>query len=442
MAVLEHPDMPKNILDIQGFNPWNALMLSIFISWLVHRRREKLVWDMPRGITALLLLYLAVIVVGFIRMMLDTSHLTEPTTNLISDNLINTIKWAIPGLLLFDGCRDRNRLKLALWAIIGLHGLLAIQVARYVPSSYIRKGEEAHRRMKLDREMGYNAVDCSTMLAGGSWAMMCILLLHPRCRYKLLLIGAAGFVLYSQMLSGGRAGYIAWAGVGLVLCLVRWRKYLLLAPAVPIILVLAFPGAAERMLLGFGQTNVTGQVVTDDYQVTAGRSLVWPYVTEKIGESLLLGYGRQAMRRTGLTEQLAVDHYEDFMHPHNAYLEWLLDNGIVGFFLVMPFYIILLVYGVRLFMDHKEPYAAAAGGLALSLILAQLIAGIGAQSFYPREGTLGMWCAAGLLLRVAVEYARARAAVHRTGPGFYPAVQMRHDMPVYRADPSDKNYGI
>ena len=68
MAVIEHPDMPKSILGIQGFNPWNILMLSITMGWLINRRREALVWDMPPHLNVMLLLYLVIIVVGFMRL--------------------------------------------------------------------------------------------------------------------------------------------------------------------------------------------------------------------------------------------------------------------------------------------------------------------------------------------------------------------------------------
>jgi hypothetical protein len=47
---------------------------------------------------------------------------------------------------------------------------------------------------------------------------------------------------------------------------------------------------------------------------------------------------------------------------------------------------------------------AAIGGVATSLLLALLIAGFGSQSFYPREGAVGMWCALGLLMRLRLGY--------------------------------------
>ena len=71
---------------------------------------ERLAWDMPRHVTWLLLVYFGVVVVGFLRMMADRAGLEaiQQRASSVSEHLINTIKWVVPGLLLFDGCRTRN----------------------------------------------------------------------------------------------------------------------------------------------------------------------------------------------------------------------------------------------------------------------------------------------------------------------------------------------
>ena len=60
-AVIDHPDMPKTVMGIPGLNPWNILIVFVVFSWAVSRRREGLVWDMPRPVTVLLALYLGVV---------------------------------------------------------------------------------------------------------------------------------------------------------------------------------------------------------------------------------------------------------------------------------------------------------------------------------------------------------------------------------------------
>jgi O-antigen ligase len=126
-------------------------------------------------------------------------------------------------------------------------------------------------------------------------------------------------------------------------------------------------------------------------------------VIEKIWKAPFLGYGREAMQRTGISAFLWQEFGESFPHPHNAYLQWILDNGWIGFLPVAIFYLLLLKYSLSLFRDSRNPIFVTIGGVTLSLVLALLAASFSSQTFYPREGAIGMWCAIGLMLRIFVE---------------------------------------
>jgi O-antigen ligase len=417
MAVMEHEDMPKTILGIQGLNMWNILFVAIFLAWLVTRRRENLKWDMPMHINILLLIYLVVIIIGFLRAILDRSYIEDyPVKSLVSEELINTVKWVLPGLLLYDGCRTRKRLIIALVSLLGMYFLLAVQVVKRLPaSSVLHATGEIERTRQTCSDIGYSAVDMSVFLAGAFWALVATLPLIQKKKYKALVLVAAGLVLFGQALTGGRAGYVAWAATGFFLCLLKWRKLLIFVPIVIILLPIVFPGAVDRMLHGFGETDVSGQKVTNDYEVTSGRTLVWPHVIDKICKSPIIGYGRLGMRRSGLTEFLRqrYGYGEAFPHAHNMYLETLLDNGILGSIPILLFWGILVVYASRLFRSDNR-LCATVGGLAMSLMLAQLVAGIGSQHFYPEESTLGMWAAMFLSLRVYLERQRSKFSMIET----------------------------
>jgi O-antigen ligase len=418
-AVVEHPDMPKTLFGVQGLNPWNILLLVVVIAWLASRRRERLVWDMPRGVNVLLLSYLGVVIVGFLRMMADRTRLPESTGSLVSEYLVNTVKWVIPGLLLYDGCRSRRRFLLGLAALTAIYVLLAVQVIKWMPIATLGGGEElASRSLKiLMNEVGYHRVNLSVILAGGSWAVLAAAGLARGFGTRAVILFAALAVTYAQALTGGRAGYVTWIAVGLLLGMVRWRRYLLALPLVVAAVLALVPAARERMLQGFtpetrdASRNVATEErdpdAPDDYTITAGRTLIWPYVVDKIIEAPLFGYGREAMRRTGLAAFLLEELGESFPHPHNAYLQWLLDNGVVGFLLTMPFYGTVIVLAFSLFRDSRSPVFVAAGGAALALVLALLLGAVGSQTFYPREGAVGMWAAIGLMLRVSVQRPRA-----------------------------------
>ena len=423
MAFIQHPDFPNSIWQVQGLNPWNIALGFVVLAWLVARRREGLdwnasrtfvvlgwlkqrgagAWDLPRTIAVLLVLYLLVIVVSFVRMIIDTEELEFYSAQyLVSEYLINCIKWVIPGILLFDGARTRSRQMAGLTCTLAIYVLLALQVIRWMPLEAAASGLDLNRRALriLSSEVGYHPVNLSMMLAGASWAILACWPLAKRWSHKSALLGFATVVALAQSLTGGRMGYATWAIIGLVLCSLRWRRMLLVIPVALIGVWLFLPGAAERMLRGFGEIDPSGDVITREYEVTSGRTLVWPFVTQKIGESMLTGYGRLAMIRTDIARQLKNDLGEDFLHPHNAYLECLLDNGLIGLVLILPFYLAVLFLSVRMLRSRDAPMATAVGGVSLCLVLALLVAAAGSQTFYPREGAVGMWCAIGLMLRL------------------------------------------
>ena len=111
------------------------------------------------------------------------------------------------------------------------------------------------------------------------------------------------------------------------------------------------------------------------------------------------------MKRTGLTAKMMNDLGESFPHPHSMYLETLLDNGILGSIPIWLFWGTVLVFSGHLFRMEDSLFSAV-GGLTFALLLTQLIAGIGAQHFYPKESTVALWAAMLLTLRVYYDKAR------------------------------------
>ena len=76
-------------------------------------------------------------------------------------------------------------------------------------------------------------------------------------------------------------------------------------------------------------------------------------------------------------------------------------------------------------MNKESKAAVAAGGVCFALMLALAIAAIGSQTFYPREGTVGMWCAIGLMMRVHVSLQNQKSSA---------ALAAKTSMPVESKD--------
>ena len=419
MAVLQHPDMPKSIAGIQGLNLWNILFLNVFLAWRKQRTEAGWDWDLPAGVSRLLIAFVIVIFWAFARLVLDPSNLDDYSPlSAFSEYFINNVKWLALGVLFFDSCRTEQRVKAASICIVALYFLLAVQVIRWVPLSAAVESNERFSKLAskaIQNEIGYNRVTLSMMLGGACWAAFALTPVFQRKWIRLGVLGAAGIIAVGQALTGGRTGYASWALVGFILCVVRWR-YLLPVIPVAIAAVIAFmPGVRDRMLAGVGGQQGSLKIETDQSTMTSGRTTIWPYVIRDIRDNPIIGYGRLAMQRTGLTKFLIEEEDENFAHPHNAYLEQLFDNGIIGFMVVVPLYFLCLARSFPVFLDKSHVLYGVGGGIACALVLALMIGSIGGQTFYPREGSVGMWAAIGVALRLSVERIRSRV----TGLGLF-----------------------
>jgi O-antigen ligase len=406
-AFLEHPDMPRSIAGIPGLNLWNILFLSIGLAWLSQRIGEGTEWDSPGGVKIALLLYLAVLVLAFLRAFIDPSPFYEGTRlTMALDFFVNPLKFLFPALMLYDGCRTRKRVIQALVPILLVYFFLALLSIKSMGFQFgLSSGDELSARAarRLVKDVGYHRVDLSMMLGGACWAVIAFSFYFKRWWIKLMLFGAAAVILMGQAVTGGRTGYATWGLIGLTLCVVKWRKLLPLLPLGVAAVVIFVPAVRERMFQGFAQQSGGFVSQTDSSSITSGRTRIWPYVIEKIGESPAIGYGRNAMQRTGLATWLLDNLGEEFGHPHNAYLEFLLDNGFLGFLCGMPIFAMLLSRSFGLFRDRDDLLFEVTGGVALALLLSLLIAGLGAQTLYSREGVVPMWAALAVALRVWVQ---------------------------------------
>lgn len=430
ISVFQHPDMPKSIAGISGFNHWNFLFINVFMSWLCGRKKDNISWDMPSKINILLCLYFIFIFISVLRYFADIEgislYLSGDSGGMytVNEYLINCVKWVIPSMIIFDGCRSRQQYNFALMTLMLMFFLLALQVIQAMKFGSLTMSGEALQRKALkviSNNIGFHRVNMSMMMSGAFWAIFCLKEYVSSKTYLFLIIPACFAILLAIAMTGGRVGYVTWLVLGAIICSMKWRKYLLFAPIVLFSIMLAAPSALERISQGILKNNsgviktftdidfAGGQV--DTHSMTSGRTLVWPLVWESILDEPLIGHGRRSMIRLGITRQIIERHGagEVFPHPHNAYLQWVQDNGFVGAVPVFLFYFIVLKYSWSLFREKVENIYIVTGGVCFSFVAAFLLASIGSQTFYPREGAVGMWVAITLMLRVYVERDRVNS---------------------------------
>src|SRR6185295_4209879 len=155
---------------------------------------------------------------------------------------------------------------------------------------------------RLGAETGFYRTTVSVMLAGASWGVLAARGLFSSRLASLACFGLFLVLVFAQALTGGRGGYLAWACVGLVLCLLRWRVLLLVGPLLVAAILVLVPPVRDRALEGFrpGAEVQMGEEAVDQDTLSAGRLLVWPYMMAKIQEAPFFGYGRLGFQRSGL----------------------------------------------------------------------------------------------------------------------------------------------
>jgi hypothetical protein len=418
MAFVQHEDFPRSVAGIPGLTPWNLLIFSAFSSWLIQRSSQGFIWDAPRGIQTMVLLVLLVGCWATLRLLLNVDDYNRQLVfdedgkiqrGTFSDFFIeyglNMLKYALIPIIIFDGCRSRKNVQVALGCVLAFFLFTALQVIKCMPLSALTMsaGELSYLSFKLiQKRTGFSRVTVSMLLSGGAWAMVAVVPLFKKRLHQMGVLALAAATAFGQALTGGRAGYATWILLGVIMCTMKWRKFLLLVPVFIFLVITFMPSVRERMLVGIVGTE---NHKVDTEEMTSGRATIWPVVIDKIKEQPLFGYGRNGMVISGAHRYISDHIYgeSDFAQPHNAYFELLLDCGIFGFFLVMPFYLLMLAWSIGLFLNKVDPLISATGGVAFALLGGLLIASIGSQTLYLSNQSVALWAALAVLVRVRLE---------------------------------------
>lgn len=411
-AFLEYPDMPRTMFGLPGLNPWNILFLSTFLAWLCDQSKNVGQPMIPKPYKQLIVLQIVIFVVAFVRIYFDAEGLErlaelrsigkgDSPAGMVNAYLVNTLKWLLPFFMMYHGATTRNRKLAGLFAILVFYLALALLILKVKSlGSIVDVDSLTKGSIKIDRFTGYHRVDASAILAGGSWIALALLPTQKAGWRRAGLFGVFLAIVLGMVVTGGRAGYLAWAAIGCLLAALRWRKALVLVPLVAMILFTAVPAIQDRLLVGFADDDNEEMSVS---KMTADRDTIWRLTLAEIKEQPFFGYGRLALFRTGVAQDAYEIKGEYFGHPHNAYLEFMLDNGLVGLVPVLLYYFFLVKACSGLLRKGSDPLEVAVAGACFSVVMAQLITSLTAQTFYPRNGTMAMWCVMGLFLRVLAD---------------------------------------
>ena len=420
LAVIERPDMPRSLFDIPGANLYNLSLFFVLAGWFFQRKVEP-ASELPKKLMLLVSFYLLLSLFAFVRMLLDMDgiyalrdHLNIPyptTRSVVIDYLLDPIKSIIPGFLIASISLSTQNARLMMYAIFGMGVLLALEVIKVMLPALIGVDDLSTRALRvIDRDVGYHRVATATilsMMASGLFGLIIVLNSKKEKFVALILFLTCTFAL---ALTGGRAGMLGWAAACVFLAIFRYKKVLIVAPFIFALLIPIVPGLQERIFEGFNEetherSDVNVDLVDNEgrdlYAITSGRAAVWPLVINSISEAPWTGHGMNGMQRAGISlalyDVLGVAKH-GFSHPHNMYLESLLNGGILGTVLSLALIGFLGLSCFRVFYTQKTGVVGEVSVALLGMMIAFLVCGLGSGTLYPHLNSATLCCAIGLYI--------------------------------------------
>jgi O-antigen ligase len=337
---------PHEMLGITGLNPLNLLLLATLAAYLLQALPDGSFRRFVPG--RLLWLYIVPIVVAGV---LGSRHVGEippslmnkliefsNATGYLRDVVVKPLSTVVFALLVAAAVARSERPEKFLTPMLVSTWVMVALVCVYVLDSGISLTELAS---SVSREflspLGMHANELGRLYAF-AYALLLFTWVETKGAWpRFALLASMGLVVVALMLTFSRGAFLAFALINALFLL--WRrdaKTAILFGVVAACGLLLMPEAVyDRISTGFGQDAAGG---TDT--ISAGRiDHIWLPLLPEIPGSPIWGHGLSSilwsapMRKGPGWEILAVGH------PHNAYLQALLDMGVVGLVLLSAYFI-------------------------------------------------------------------------------------------------------
>jgi hypothetical protein len=420
-ALKDYPSLP-NPMEAKGVNHWSIMLLGVTAGWIIARFATKAPFNIPKIWLVLLGIYLCAEFLALGRLCLNLD-VFRPRAGMLNRELGNynvravlvdcaygPIRFLWMSLLLLDGARTRKRILAALASILAAVTVYALVVNKEIPLSSLA-GDGMKFRHRISKWTNRNPNDLARVFAAGFWVLVLAwetLRRDWRLRAALAFVGAALAVGLGHMHS--RGGYVGWFATGVVMVGVArsWRVGAVLA-ACCIAVMVAAPSITDRLLMGF---DTTGGGQSDVEEITAGRNVIWPAAMQGIDRRPIIGYGAYGYVQSDAFE-ISMSNGGGELHPHNAYLETLLDHGyLLGLARLAPFLYIGWL-GYRLSRRRGDPVVRLAGLVGAAWVTCTLTMGVSGQHFGLTENLFTFWCVASVTVAASMLPAPARGSPRR-----------------------------
>jgi O-antigen ligase len=218
---------------------------------------------------------------------------------------------------------------------------------------------------------------------------------HENVKLKVMLFITMVLATAAMVLTFSRGAFVGFAIVNLIYVFSRasWKTFALVLAAVPPFLYF-LPGAVwSRLQAGKGEGADA---------VSAGRlDGIWGPLMPEIFDHPFFGNGLGAVM---YSKAMRMEMLDLVAHPHNAFLEAYLNMGIVGFILIVGFWLWtwrrlrVLSKDERVHPRLRGLFEGAAAGL-----VSFLVAGFAGSSLEPSAEQAFLWLAIGIMFGISLQ---------------------------------------
>lgn len=411
---------PHAMFGITGMNPLNMLLGMTLVMYLMNSLGQKGPSLLPRFIVWPYLVPL------FLGAMLGMRHIDEiPYTfrmasglpfdspvGYVRDYFLKPFQFVLYAMLVAAAVYRSEKPEKFITPLLISVWVIALTIVGFVVASGVElsslSGEYSRHFLS---PLGMHANDLGRLYAVAYALLLFVWDRSDHMLHKTFLFLSMGVVVMALLLTFSRGAFFGFIIVNLIyLFSRRHAKTLLLAAlAVPVALV-AMPGAIwYRLQMGFGNgANAISAGRLDD---------IWIPLMPEFLASPVWGQGLGSIM---WSDAMVSERIHFVAHPHNAYLQAMMDLGLVGLVLLLGFWIFCWRDFRRLSRDERVPlelrgfFEGAAAGL-----LAFLIAGMAGSSLMPVPAQAFLWLAVGMMYGMRAKLGwdvKRKKANQATGP--------------------------
>jgi O-antigen ligase len=390
---------PHQMFGLNGLNPLNLVILATLGSYLL--RGQDLRRFVPKPLFWLFVV--PIVVAGFIgsRHVDDIYpffyenqiiHYTD-AAGYLRDTMLKPLLTVVGALLIGAALARSKKAERFLTPVIIAVWTMSLIALLYVVFSGVTLGElsSSHQR-KFFSALGMHANDLGRLYAVAYALLLFTWGESKDAALKSVLVVTMGVLTLSLMLTFSRGAFVGFVLVNALFLLWKFNARTvglgLLAAGVGAMLL---PGAViGRIMLGFGEGG------GDVNAVSAGRvDEIWMPLMPEVLKSPPWGNGLES---TMWSHAMWAQQILEVTHPHNAYLQAILDMGIVGLVLLLAYYLHvfrrLRELGSNAYLSPtlRGFYQGAVAGLACFLVT-----GFAGSSLRPTPEFSFLWIAIGMM---------------------------------------------